>query len=203
MREIKRINHVFRMTHIDNIPHIIQYGITHANSQNSNPYYKTIGDSTLITNRINKTVLGISLGDCIPFYFGPRSPMLYVIQHGYNGVKQVKPEDIIYCVINISNITQMNFIFSDGHAFNSLTEFYPKERIIDLNKLISYQDVYATNWVTDDTDLKRRKEAECLFTHDILYETITGFVVYNEAAKHRMINMSVVKPIHIAPNCYF
>lgn len=203
MNKKKQIKHLFRMTHIENIPHIIQYGITHANSQNSNPYYKAIGDSTLITSRINKTVLDISLGNCIPFYFGPRSPMLYVIQHGYNGVRQVAPEDIIYCVINIREITQMNFIFSDGHAFNSLTEFYPKERIGDLNNIVSFDDVFALNWSTEDTDLKRRKEAECLFAQDIPYEIISGFVVYNDASKERIISMGVTKTILINPKYYF
>lgn len=203
MSDKKQIQYLFRLTHIDNISDIIKHGITHANSTNSNPNYRAIGDSTLITSRINKTVLGISLGDCIPFYFGPRSPMLYVIQKGYNGVKQVAAKDLIYCVINISAIAEQDFIFSDGHAFNSLTDFYPKDRIADLNALVSYQDVYAERWDTEDTDLKRRKEAECLFTHDISYDIIAGFVVYSEAVKQRLQDMGVTKPISVRPGYYF
>ena len=40
-------------------------------------------------------VKGYRIGDYIPFYLGPRSPMLYVIQHGYNGVQRVEPENMI------------------------------------------------------------------------------------------------------------
>ncbi len=36
--------YIYRMTHIDNIPHILKYGITHKNSKNANPHYKAIGD---------------------------------------------------------------------------------------------------------------------------------------------------------------
>jgi hypothetical protein len=41
--------YIFRMTHIENIPHILQYGITHSNSINSNPNFTPIGNPNLIT----------------------------------------------------------------------------------------------------------------------------------------------------------
>jgi hypothetical protein len=40
--------YLYRMTHIENIPHILQYGITHSSSRNSNPNFKPIGDVSLI-----------------------------------------------------------------------------------------------------------------------------------------------------------
>ena len=62
--------YLFRITHIENIPHIIQNGITHANSPNCSVDYKPIGDGSLI-NRRNEfyTPCGKSLGEYIPFYF--------------------------------------------------------------------------------------------------------------------------------------
>ena len=39
-----------------------------------------------------------TIGQYIPFYFGPRSPMLYVVQHGYNGVRQYDAENLV-CLI--------------------------------------------------------------------------------------------------------
>lgn len=52
LEEIK----IYRMTHIKNIPHILQYGITHKNSSNSNQNFVTIGDLSLIDLRNNKQV---------------------------------------------------------------------------------------------------------------------------------------------------
>ena len=86
------LKYAFRITHIDNIPHIIQYGLVRADSPNRNPDYVSIGDTQVIHLRGERTVKGYRLNDFVPFYLGPRSPMLYVIQHGYNGVKRVEPE---------------------------------------------------------------------------------------------------------------
>ncbi len=47
---------LFRMTHIDNIPFILDNGITHRNSVNANPDYISIGDVSLIGTRNNKSV---------------------------------------------------------------------------------------------------------------------------------------------------
>ena len=89
---------IYRMTHIDNILHLLQNGITHRNSPNHNPKYITIGDTSLINTRDTKQVSvdngdfldfnvpTISLGDYIPFYFGVKMPTLYVIQNGGNFV---------------------------------------------------------------------------------------------------------------------
>lgn len=79
--------YLYRMTHIENIPHILQYGITHSNSPNANPAFVPIGDGSLIRTRSGFLLdCGRRLGEYIPFYFGVRMPMLYVIQKGFNFV---------------------------------------------------------------------------------------------------------------------
>ena len=94
MREIN----IYRITHIENIRHILQFGITLKTSLNSNPNFKRIGDISLIDTRSHKkvyidngnfpnTVETIVLGDFLPFYFGVKMPMLYVIQNGGNFVE--------------------------------------------------------------------------------------------------------------------
>jgi len=45
--------YLYRITHIDNIPHIVSNGITLPDSPNSNANYKTIGDRSLINTRKN------------------------------------------------------------------------------------------------------------------------------------------------------
>ena len=118
--------YIYRMTHIDNIPHIVQNGITHINSPNKNPGYKNIGDVTLIGSRNSLNIPnGRTLGEYIPFYFGKRMPMLYVIQKGYNGVSITLPEDIVYCVSNVQKIvdSKIGYLFTDGHAKDGYTSF--------------------------------------------------------------------------------
>src|SRR5664279_2528769 len=102
--DLAQIN-VYRMTHIDYIPHILHHGITHKRSAHSNPDFITIGDVSLIDTRSGKVVIvdngdlldfgapSITLGDFIPFYFGIKMPMLYVIQHGGNFVESATPPE--------------------------------------------------------------------------------------------------------------
>lgn len=198
------IKYAFRITHIDNIPHIMEYGLLKANSPNRNENFVSIGDPQVISVRHTKVIAGISLADCIPFYLGPRSPMLYVIQNGYNGVRRQNPEKVVYCVIRIEDIinSDLDCLFSDGHALNQLTKFYTKDNLKDINKIVRYTDVYASQWNNNelDTDIKRRKEAELLVKHDIPVNYICGYIVYNNAARTTLLsygipdNMIVIKP---------
>jgi hypothetical protein len=47
---------IYRMTHIENIPHILQYGITRKDSPNANANFISIGDVSLISTRSHKLV---------------------------------------------------------------------------------------------------------------------------------------------------
>ena len=55
MKKIDDIK-LYRITHIDNIPHILEYGITHKNSNQRNHNCKEIGDISLISTRISKKI---------------------------------------------------------------------------------------------------------------------------------------------------
>lgn len=199
----KRLKYAFRITHIDNIPHIFKCGIVKADSPLRDANYVCIGDSQIIGLRGEMDVKGYCIGDYIPFYFGPRSPMLYVIQHGYNGVKRVEPDKIVYCVIRLDDLisNDVDCIFTDGHALSFLTSFYTKDKLSILDKIVAYDDVYSSQWNSDeDLDLKRRKEAELLVKNDLPVQFLKGLVVYSNEAKNVLVengvadNLIVVKP---------
>lgn len=176
------------MTHVRNIPHILEFGITHVNSENRNENYAPIGDSSIINTR-NTFILddGSFLGEYIPFYFGPRMPMLYVIQNGFNGVKCTHPKDIVYCVVSVQRVIDLNlfFRFTDGHAIDMMSMFFDVHSINRLDEIVDYDAVNAKYW-TDPSDLdkKRRKEAEFLIKGDVSKNAIVGFIVYNEETKN-------------------
>ena len=115
-------------------------GLVRASSPLRNVNYVPIGDSQVIHIREVRMVNGYRLSDFLPFYFGPRSPMLYVIQHGYNGVRQEKPENIVYCVVRINDIINNNIdcIFTDGHALSSFTHYYKKSQLSILDSIVQY-----------------------------------------------------------------
>lgn len=192
---------IFRLTHISNLPHILKYGITHFDSVNKNSEYVPIGDVSLISNRGCIRIGGRQLNEYIPFYFGPRTPMLYVIQNGFNDVVRVEPENIVYCVSTVSRILDcgLDFMFTDGHAKSGLTSCFGKDEIHNLDSIVKREDVYREYWnIGEDLDIKRRKEAEFLVYGDVPFKAIAGFVVYNEDAKRRLQELGVVdSQIHV------
>jgi hypothetical protein len=210
---------LYRMTHIFNIPHILQYGIVHRNSANASSNYVAIGDVTLINTRNSKHIIinngnisnmvgKVILGDFIPFYFGVRMPMLYVVQHGGNFVAQATlPENIIYLTCLLSDIIQSGYLyyFSDGHATDSLTSFYDNTQIANLPNIIDWVAIESQYWGGEDNlDLKRKKQAEFLIGNDISPTCLFGFFCYNAAAKERLLEMGVQDyQIKIAPNAYY
>lgn len=200
--------YLYRMTHIQNIPHILQHGITHSTSRNSNPHYVPIGDSSIISTR-NGFVLnnGRQLGEYIPFYFGRRTPMLFVIQKGYNLVKPTPAENIVYCVSSVQAILNLNldFIFTDGHAIDGFSTQYDPVDINSLDHLIDRDAVKSKYWKSEtDLDLKRKKEAEFLVLGDIDVSAVLGFITYNEKAKKKLIEYGVPeKQIVVNQNYYF
>lgn len=206
-QKVKSLTYAFRITHIDNIAYIEKNGLVRAGSPLRDPNNVNIGDRQVMTIRANRVIKGYRLNEYIPFYFGPRSPMLYVIQHGYNSVTRVDAEDIVYCVIRLGDLVlnSVDCIFTDGHALSALTSFYDKNMLPQINDIVKYADVYSSKWnLESDLDLKRRKEAELLVKIDLKPQYIKGYVVYNDAAKQRLEKEGVTSErIVVMPGYYF
>jgi len=211
---------IYRMTHIQNIPHIIEYGITHRNSSNADPNYVQIGDNKLINTRNsyqvqitngNRTIargVFITLGDYIPFYFGVRMPMLYVVKNGGNFVlNPTSPENIVYLVCKISDIISsgMTFYFSDGHPTDFFTQFYDQTQINRLVNIIDWQAICSKYWGGENNlDIKRKKQAEFLVGSDIPATFLTYFGCYNNVAKNCLLSFGIPEEkIIIVPNAYY
>lgn len=217
MKNINNI-YIYRMTHVENIPHILEHGITHRNSPNANLNYINIGDISLISTRDNKEICicdkndqyikSIILGDFIPFYFGIRMPMLYVVQNGGNFVMHPTPPcDIIYLVCPICEVIkwQSDYYYTDGHAIFEFTKFFDKSRITELPCQIDWQSIEARYWGgNENLLLKCRKQAEFLAKDDIPSCVITNFLCYNEYAKNRLVDMGIDSDkIKIYPKAYY
>jgi hypothetical protein len=207
MPELNKI-YLYRMTHIENIPHILEHGITHSTSAHANPDFVPIGDSNLITTR-NEFLLnnGKRLGEYIPFYFGVKTPMLYVVQNGFNMVAPTLPENIVYCVSSVQKIIdfQLDFVFTNGHAVDRFSSQYTVADIHNIDTILDRNAIIAKYWRDEsDLDLKRRKEAEFLVLGDISNQAILGYITYNENAKNKVLKFGAEATlVHIKSEFYF
>src|SRR5438128_2463153 len=81
--------HIFRILHRRNLTSLLDHGCVCRNDAKPGTYVE-IGNQELIARRKDRDVPcapGGTLGDYVPFYFTPYSPMLYNIKTGY-GVPQ-------------------------------------------------------------------------------------------------------------------
>src|SRR5437867_690498 len=98
---------IFRITHIRNVPWILDHGLHCANSDVQDPEFVSIGNPDLIVKRAAREVPvppNGTLGDYIPFYFTPLSPMLYNIKTGWQGMKVTPMPDIVILVASVHSI---------------------------------------------------------------------------------------------------
>ena len=61
-----------------------------------------------------------------------------------------------------------------------------------LEEILDFEAIKKDFWKDEnDLDLKRRKEAEFLVEGDIPLEVISGWVVYNEVAQKRLLELGI------------
>lgn len=121
---------IFRITHRDNLPWLLDHGLHSRNFLQQNPSYVNIGNPDLIARRTTRMVeidpFG-TLNDYVPFYFTPYSPMLYNITTGYNGISKRANEEIVILVSSLHRLHAMGvrFLFTNRHAYLRTAEYCP------------------------------------------------------------------------------
>src|SRR2546428_9883422 len=112
---------IFRITHIRNVPWILDHGLHCQNSMVRDPDFVEIGIRELIAQRARQVVRippGGVLSDYIPFYFTPRSVMLLKIVTGHGSVQWVPGRDIVMFVASLRALAERGarFLITDRHA---------------------------------------------------------------------------------------
>ena len=177
---------IFRITHRDNIPWILDNGLHCPNSPVCDPNFVPIGHPEIIETRRSRNVPiapGGTLADYVPFYFTPYSPMLYNIVTGW-GVQRRRRDEIVIIWTSLPTLQEAEtpFVFSDQHGVTVLADFHN-----DLARLdrIAWDILEARDFRKDPLDpLKfERYQAEALVHRAIEVDQIRGFVCYDQAVR--------------------
>lgn len=169
---------IFRITHRDNIPWILDNGVHAPNGERSDPNFRRIGNPDLIDNRSRRTVpvgLGGTLSDYVPFYFTPSSIMMYNIKTGHRGVPRVPNEEIVILVSSLRRMSEMGipFVFTDCHAYVRWASFFTDlERLDQIDWPILNRRDFAHD--PDDPDKMARYQAEALVWKCVPLDALTG-----------------------------
>jgi ssDNA thymidine ADP-ribosyltransferase, DarT len=162
---------IYHITHIDNLPNIVSTMklVSDANRIASGMTCSLVGMSNIKQRRLDEIEVpshpGTKVGQYVPFYFCPRSVMLYILHMGnhpdvsYRGGQQpiVHLQSDFNTVINWANSNAVNWAFSNGNAGSYITNFYKDPAdLLNLDwSAISSKDFR-------DAKIKEGKQAEFL-----------------------------------------
>lgn len=203
--------YIFRITHRDNIPWIIQNGLHCRNSKVIDPNFVTIGNPELIDKRQSRVVPcppGGCLSDYIPFYFTPHSVMMYQIKTGHNGIRRRSNDEIAIIFSSLRKLREddVPFLFTDSHASLCAAEYFSDLK--DLKKL-DWEIWRNRDFRIDPEDIykKDRYQAEALIHRHLPIDCIRGIVCYRDdvvtAVKKRLGDAAERVKIATRPSWYF
>lgn len=181
---------IFRITHAANLRWILGNGVHSASSDHQDPDFVPIGNPELIGKRRHRALPAPhagTLGDYVPFYFTPWSPMMFNIHTGHNGIPRQSNENIVVLVSSLERLTDRGvpFVFTDRHAYLQAARFFTDRH-----------DLAHVNWdILQRRDFKRdpdnpdkfaQYEAETLAGSPVPVEGLLGVACFNAAALARI-----------------
>lgn len=202
---------IFRITHIENVPWILENGLYCRNGSRKDPQFRRIGNEDLIAKRSVRTVPispGGTFSDYIPFYFTPLSPMLLNIKTGYNGVRMVPMRDIAIIVTSLPKIAAASipFVFTDRHANLNAARFSSK--LDDLDR-IDWEILRNRDFKQDPNKPEKmeRYQAEAMIHGSLPISSLLGIACYDrpqaQSIRQHCDQRSLSLPVIAKPGWFF
>lgn len=204
---------IYHITNINNLTSILNSGglIAHNTLQKTGINYTNIAHQNIQYRRTTTNVpcsAGGTLHDYVPFYFAPRSPMLYTIHRG-NVAGYAQWQKLVIHLVSTAQAVQaqgLAFAFTDGHGIIGYTQFSD-----DLNDLgiVDWEIMKARYWddTDDDNDRKRRRQAEFLVHQFCPWTLITEIGVINNTIMSEVIQIlqsfNQQTPVRVYSSWYF
>ena len=126
--------------------------------------------------------------DYVPFYFAPRSPMLFSISRG--NVNGVDPDQrpLVYLVSSTETVVAagLSCVFSDGNAAKVISRFFGDLAL--LGNCVDWELIGARQWgnTDEDGDRVRRRMAEFLVHGAVRLDLVTEIGVYDDEVYRRV-----------------
>lgn len=181
---------VFRVTHRANLPWILEKGLHCSRSEVQDPRFVSIGHPELITRRAKSSVPispGGTLGDYVPFYFTPFSPMLFNITTGYGGVQRRRKEELITLVSSLVDFqnTGVRYVFTDRHAYLINARYFSDRR--DLEQ-VDFDLIQRRDFRRDPEDPEKveRYQAEALAYGHVPVGALKGVACYSQEIREEI-----------------
>lgn len=202
---------IFRITHIANVPWILDHGLHCRNSPEFDPNFHNIGNPDLIGRRHHRSVPippGGTLSDYVPFYFTPFSIMLFNIKTGCGGVPQLPNDEVIILVSSLRRVEELGiqFVFTNQHAYPVAAEYF--STLTDLGR-VDWPLLQARDFKNDPEDpgKKERYQAEALIHRHLPVSGLLGLGCHSRTVEaglqYELQRRSLTTKLVVQPNWYF
>ena len=186
---------IYHITHVDNLATIVAKGGLLCDRRVADHGLAKVGIAHQhIKKRRAQRPVPIdpsgTLDDYMPFYFAPRSPMLYTIVRGnvdgYTGGQR----SVVHLVSSAETIADASlpFVFTDGHADVALSDYF-----VDLGDLakVDWTIMAETYWTDtdEDGDRKRRRQAEFLVHQFVPWSLVARIGVLDTRMVDRVVEV--------------
>lgn len=159
---------LYHFTHVSHLATIVRDGLLcDAQAHVGDRLRIEVGNREIKTQRRQRPVLcgpGGVVADYVPFYFAPRSPMLYAIKGGNVPTYQGGQPGLIYLCSTIERLDELGcpWVATDRNA--SLAIARSTSRHEELDGLVDWQLMAARYWknVPEDPDRRERRMAELM-----------------------------------------
>lgn len=190
------MTYIYHITHIDNLPAIIKAGRLWSDRY----LIKDQGERVIIgfdhikQRRLNDICVSCNpstmVGDYVPFYFCPRSIMLYVIDRKHDELRyQDGQQKIVHLVSTVetavSNSGDRPWAYSDGNAGSRYTLFY--NNLEQMDQILDWNSIRALYW--KDPEVKEKKQAEFLVYNHFLWDNFIEIGVHDRTIHQRVIDI--------------
>jgi hypothetical protein len=190
---------IYHIVHVDRLPAIIDDGRLWSDSEMAGRRRPgtTIGMSSIKARRLRELQLnswpGLFVGECVPFYFCPRSIMLYLIycanhpELTYRGGQEpiIHFESDLFDAVDWANANGRRWAFTLSNA----GAYYLEDRA-DIRSLdeIDWDSVAANRWSGSAvaSHIKEGKQAEFLVEESFPWQLVTRIGVNSSGVAQRV-----------------
>lgn len=196
---------IYHITHVDNLAAIIAAGGLKSDALMVAQGGPTtmIGMSHIKKRRLEQLSIpslgGVMVGECVPFYFCPRSVMLYIINRGSSDIAyRDGQKPIVHLEADLREVLRWArdagrpWAFSLGSAATYYAEF--RSDIKDFTQ-VDWEAVQAQHW--QDSGVKERKQAELLIKDTFPWSLVRRIGVHSPKVANQV--NEVLAPIQPQP----
>lgn len=198
MVKIPKNPKIYHITHIDNLDNILRDEVLWSDAKRLELGLECeiVGMSEIKRRRLEehevKCHSGTMVGEYVPFYFCPRSIMLYILHKGnHPGIDYREGQGPIIhlqadlkAAVKWATDNRIRWAFSDINAATYVAQFY--DDLSQLNDVINWSAVEAADW--RDAAIQEYKQAEFLTYESFPLGLVEKIGVCNNSIRDQVID---------------